>query len=114
MTRRVGKRVKGPLIPVERRDDIPAFANEDEEDAFWSTHELAGELLESMERVPEEGDEWAPPARSRTTGVLIRFPEDTLVRAKALAAKRHVPYQTLLKEFISERLYEEEKRAGLR
>jgi hypothetical protein len=35
-------------------------------------------------------------------------------RAKVLAARRHIGYQTLLKEFVIERLYEEEKRAGLR
>ena len=40
--------------------------------------------------------------------------DDVVTRAKALAAKRHTGYQTMLKEFVIERLYEEEKRAGLR
>ena len=34
-------------------------------------------------------------------------------RIKVLAARRHKGYQTLLKEFVIERLYEEEKREGL-
>jgi hypothetical protein len=37
----------------------------------------------------------------------------TLARLKRLARKRHKGYQTLLKEFVIERLYEEEKREGL-
>jgi hypothetical protein len=40
--------------------------------------------------------------------------DDVVSRAKVLAAKRNTGYQTLLKEFVIERLYEEEKRAGLR
>ncbi len=49
----------------------------------------------------------------RTTPIAIRFDQFTLTRLKALAAQRNTGYQTLLKEFVVERLYEEEKRAGI-
>ncbi len=49
----------------------------------------------------------------RTTPVAIRFDQFTLTRLKALAALRNTGYQTLLKEFVVERLYEEEKREGI-
>jgi hypothetical protein len=49
----------------------------------------------------------------RTTPIAIRFDQFTLQRLKALAALRNTGYQTLLKEFVVERLYEEEKRAGI-
>jgi predicted DNA binding CopG/RHH family protein len=49
----------------------------------------------------------------RTTPIAIRFDQFTLTRLKALAAVHNVGYQTLLKEFVVERLYEEEKRAGI-
>jgi len=49
----------------------------------------------------------------RTTPVAIRFDRFTLKRLKALAALRNTGYQTLLKEFVIERLYEEEKRTGI-
>lgn len=49
----------------------------------------------------------------RTTPVAIRFDRFTLTRLKALAALRNTGYQTLLKEFVVERLYEEEKREGI-
>jgi hypothetical protein len=50
---------------------------------------------------------------SRTTPIAIRFDQFTLMRLKSLAASRNTGYQTLLKEFVVERLYEEEKRAGI-
>jgi len=49
----------------------------------------------------------------RTTPIAMRFDQFTLTRLKALAALRNTGYQTLLKEFVVERLYEEEKREGI-
>jgi hypothetical protein len=49
----------------------------------------------------------------RTTPVAVRFDQFTLRRLKTLAALHNKGYQTLLKEFVVERLYEEEKRAGI-
>jgi hypothetical protein len=49
----------------------------------------------------------------RTTPIAVRFDQFTLMRLKALAAARNTGYQTLLKEFVVERLYEEEKREGI-
>jgi hypothetical protein len=106
---------------VERREDIPVFQNEDEEAAYWATHDIAGALLEEMQPVPLEGDDWLPPARpdtppapaARTRPVSVRMDADLLRRLKTLAAKKRKGYQSLLKEFVVERLYEEEKREGL-
>jgi hypothetical protein len=49
----------------------------------------------------------------RTTPIAVRFDRFTIERLKALAALRNTGYQTLLKEFVIERLYEEEKREGI-
>lgn len=49
----------------------------------------------------------------RTSPIAIRFDQFTLRRLKTLAALHNTGYQTLLKEFVVERLYEEEKRAGI-
>ena len=101
---------KEKLKEVKSPKEIPEFRDEAEEAKFWATHELGGELLEQMGPVPE-GD--LPPPRSRTRPVSIRFDEDLLRRIKALARKKGKGYQTLLKEFVLERLYEEEKREGI-
>jgi hypothetical protein len=49
----------------------------------------------------------------RTTPIAVRFDQFTLRRLKTLATLHNTGYQTLLKEFVVERLYEEEKRAGI-
>jgi predicted DNA binding CopG/RHH family protein len=99
------------MQPVERVEDIPTFASEDDEHQYWATHSLGDAILSEMEPVEDED---FPAPRPRTRPVPIRLGEDIIARAKVLAARRHTGYQTLIKEFIVERLYEEEKRAGLR
>jgi hypothetical protein len=104
--------------PVER-DEIPTFKTEDEEDAFWSTHEPGPGMLEEFRGVPAAGDGVLPPAREQTIlrahtrNLSVRFDLDTLNRLRRVAKKKGIGYQTLLKQFVGERLYEEEKREGL-
>jgi hypothetical protein len=110
------------LIPVERKD-LPVFVNEDEEHAFWSTHEMGPGMLSELR---PDGDPELPspeevrrylderrPRTERTQPVPIRFEVDLLRRLRALAARKHIGYQTLLKQFVAERVYEEEQREGL-
>lgn len=94
---------------VRALEDVPAFASEAEEAQFWATHSLGEEVLQQMGPLPES----LIPTRPRTRPVAVRLDEDVLERLRALAAKKHKGYQTLLKEFVIERLYEEEKREGL-
>ena len=96
------------MTTIHSLDELPPFSTESEEAAFWATHELGDEVLAQMEAVPED-----VLPRPRTRPIAVRFDEDTLRRVKTLAARRHKGYQTLLKEFVIERLYEEEKREGL-
>ena len=90
--------------------DEAALASEAEESAFWGDLELDDVLLRQM---TGDADRALPPPRPRTKPIALRFDEETLRRAKMLASRRDKGYQTLLKEFITERLYEEEKREGL-
>src|SRR5262245_49367814 len=110
-----GARHRQPVRqPIERWDEVPHFASEKEEQAFWDTHTLGESLLEQMERGGPDDlptRDTREPTRSRT--IAVRFEEDVLKRMRAVAAKKRVGYQTLLKEFVLERLYEEEKREGL-
>src|SRR5579863_1679747 len=73
--------------------------------------------LEARERQLEEQERRSRETRiarhGRTMPIAVRFDTTTLERLRALAARRNTGYQTLLKEFVVERLYEEEKREGL-
>jgi hypothetical protein len=91
-------------------DEVPRFASEAEEADYWAGHELGEEPLAAMGPVP---DGELPPPRPRTRPVAVRFDDATLQRLRNLAARRGKGYQTLLKEFVMERLYEEEKREGI-
>jgi hypothetical protein len=95
---------------IQSWEEVPAFRTEAEEAEYWKTHCLGEGVLAAMGTI-EEGI--LPPARPRTRPVAIRFDDDTLGRLRALARRRRKGYQTLLKEFVVERLYEEEKREGL-
>jgi len=97
------------MTTVVRIEDIPKFKSEQEESDFWANHELSDEVWSEAKPIPEG---ILPPARPRTRPVAIRFDESTLGRLKRLSAHLHKGYQTLLKEFVVERLYEEEKREG--
>ena len=103
------KVVVATLVEVNSPDEIPEFATEEELRDFWDTHGLGPRWTE----VSETRDPRLPPPRPRTTPVAIRFDADVVARLKAVAVKKHKGYQTLLKEFVSERLYEEEKREGI-
>lgn len=97
-----------PMTRIDRFDQIPPFASETEEAEFWAIHELGPALLDQMAPVP--ADELPP--RPRTKPIALRLDSDVLGRVRALARKKGKGYQTLMKEFIAERLYEEEKREG--
>ena len=97
-------------------NSIPVFEDEGEEATFWDTHTYSEELLNRAQRPPLAGDDATPPARARANtkrAVSIRFDDDTLARLKKLAGVKRTNYQTLVKNFVNERLYEEEKREGV-
>jgi predicted DNA binding CopG/RHH family protein len=102
------ERSEKAFITVNSREEIPSFATEEEEAAFWETHEFSEDLLRKM---TPSGDKALPAPRTRP--VSIRLDQHTLERSRAIAAQRHIGYQTLLKEFITERLNEQEKRLGI-
>jgi hypothetical protein len=106
----VAKTTPFEMIEIQSWSEVPQFTSEAEEAEYWRTHSLGEDLLEQMRPLTDEG---LPPPRPRTRPIAVRFDEDILRRLKALARAKHKGYQTLLKEFVVERLYEEEKRAGL-
>lgn len=83
---------------------IPKFKNEDEEREFWATHD-------STEFVNwKKGKRIVlPNLKPSIKTISLRIPESMLEDLKLLANKRDVPYQSLLKIFLSERIQKELK-----
>jgi hypothetical protein len=110
---------KEHMLPVEKKDQesndqqgkYDLFSPEDDKKAvekFEAELAAAHEHEERRRKIPKEAL-----AKGRTTPIAVRFDEFTLKRLRVLAARRNTGYQTLLKEFVVERLYEEEKREGI-
>jgi predicted DNA binding CopG/RHH family protein len=81
------------------RKAIPTFNSEADERAFWETHETSPFVDWSTARVAG-----FPNLKPSTETISLRLPAALLGQLKALANKRDVPYQSLLKVFLAERV----------
>src|SRR6266496_2101662 len=81
------------------RKAIPTFSSEAEERAFWETHDTSPFVDWTKGRVAV-----FPNLKPSTETISLRLPAALLAELKALANKRDVPYQSLLKVFLAERI----------
>lgn len=86
----------------KRMQKIPDFENEDQEREFWSAHDSTDYLTWSQAKPIK-----LPHLRPTTRTISIRLPESMIDRLKILANKRDVPYQSLLKMFVADKIEEE-------
>jgi predicted DNA binding CopG/RHH family protein len=84
------------------RKPIPRFATEDEEREFWASHDTV-DYFDWGKGVPAR----FPSLKPSTTTISLRLPASMLEELRALANERDVPYQSLLKVFLAERLARE-------
>lgn len=81
---------------------IPNFKTEDEEREFWSKHDSVGYVDYSNAKRT-----LFPNLKPSTVSISIRLPELLIEKLKSLANERDVPYQSLLKIFLAERVERE-------
>jgi len=78
---------------------LPKFKSEDAEREFWAQHDSTEFVDWRMgKRVI------LPDLKPSSQTISLRLPKPMLDRLKLLANKRDVPYQSLLKMFVAERL----------
>jgi hypothetical protein len=87
-----------PMQPITRWSDIPAFDDEEAEARFWDTHELDARLM--------SGSVHEPDSRESTT-ITLRFDPRMLSRIKRIARSRFLNYQSMMKQWLAERLEDE-------
>ncbi len=85
---------------------LPQFKSEKQEREFWLTHDSA-DFLDLKQAQPAI----FPNLKLTTRAISIRLPQSLLAQLKVLANKRDVPYQSLVKIFLSERVQKEMQRA---
>ena len=87
---------------MKARKKIPTFRHEDAEREFWSKEDSTEYLdWSKAERV------MLPNLRPTLRTISLRLPEAMIAELRLLANKRDVPYQSLLKVFLAERIREE-------
>lgn len=88
---------------VTRWDEIPEFACEHDEAKFWMTHRLDAKLMESSLVRADQ---------SESTTITLRMDPRMLARLKRLARSRYLNYQSMIKQWLSERLESELRGRG--
>ena len=86
----------------KKKKSVPQFKSEDEEREFWSKNDSSDYV--DWKKAQEIR---FPNLKPSTKTISVRFPEILLDDLKILANKRDVPYQSLLKIFVAERVEEE-------
>lgn len=78
---------------------VPKFTSEAQERAFWESHDTADYFdLSKAQRVR------FPNLKPTTTAISLRLPVSLLEQIKVAANKRDVPYQSLIKMWLAEKV----------
>ena len=83
---------------ITRWSEIPQFETEEEEAAFWADTRLDSRLMNASIVKAD--------TRESTT-ITLRFDPRMLARIKRIARSRYLNYQSMIKQWLSERLEKE-------
>jgi predicted DNA binding CopG/RHH family protein len=90
------------VAEMKKLKGIPEFRSEDEERKFWAENDSTEYLdWEKSERMV------FPNLKPSSKTISLRLPEYILDELKMLARKRDVPYQSLIKVYLKERVDQE-------
>lgn len=84
------------------KEPIPDFQNEDEERNFWAEHDSADYIDWSKAKKTT-----FPNLKPSTEAISLRLPVSMLNNLKVLANRKDVPYQSLIKMFLDEKIRKE-------
>lgn len=87
---------------MTKKKKIPKFVNEDAEREFWASHDSTDYIDWSTSR-----NVVMPNLKPTLKTISIRLPEIMIEELKLIANKRDVPYQSLMKMFLAEKLEQE-------
>ena len=87
---------------MKKLKQIPIFKNDDEEREFWATHDFT-DYMHNFKPVKLDLSELKP----STESISLRLPSFLLERIKQIANFKDVPYRSLMKIFLAEKVKEE-------
>ena len=80
-------------------EEVPIFDNEEAEAAFWAENKPHLRLMEASVVTSAEGGE--------SVSITVRMDPRMLARIKRLARSRYLNYQSMIKQWLSERMEQE-------
>ncbi len=80
-------------------DDVPLFDSEDAEAAYWSENSIDLRLMDGAVAASSE--------TSESVTITLRIDPRMLARIKRLARSRYLNYQSMIKQWLSERMEQE-------
>ena len=80
-------------------EEVPLFDNEEAEAAFWTENRVEVRLMEAALAVSSE--------LSESVTITLRIDPRMLARIKRLARSRYLNYQSMIKQWLSERMERE-------
>jgi predicted DNA binding CopG/RHH family protein len=82
-------------------EDVPLFDGEEAEASFWMENSVDLRLMETSVAASSE--------RSESVTITLRIDPRMLARIKRLARQRYLNYQSMIKQWLSERMEQELK-----
>ncbi len=89
---------------VANWDEVPLFDSEEAEAAFWAENRLELRLMEAAVAASSE--------ISESVTITLRMDPRMLARIKRLARSRYLNYQSMIKQWLSERMEQELRERG--
>lgn len=82
-------------------EEVPLFDSEQAEAAFWADSQIELRLMEAAKAMASE--------QSESVTITLRMDPRMLARIKRLARERYLNYQSMIKQWLSERMEKELK-----
>lgn len=86
------------LRTISSWSSVPPFATEAEEAKFWAETQIDGRQMNAA---------LVKPDMRESTTITVRFDPRMLARIKRLARSRYLNYQSMIKQWLAERLERE-------
>lgn len=86
---------------MNKKKSIPVFKSESEERQFWQAHDSSDYIDWSKAKRA-----YFPNLKPSTKTISLRLPENLLNEIKIIANKKDIPYQSLMKIFLLEKVKE--------
>jgi len=84
-------------------NEVPDFESDEDEHKFWQEHSLNPRLINASVHAPDSKE---------STTITLRFDPRMLSRIKRIARSRFLNYQSMMKQWLAERVEEEMRRNG--